>query len=93
MDPIISVNKYLVVTGTLNLYGIIPSVVSTRLTAIAAQGATTLTVASASGWVVGNTIGIAPSFGKSTEFESVTITAISGNTITFTPALNYTHYG
>lgn len=68
VDPIISVNKYLVVTGTLNLYGIVPSTVSTRLTAIATAGSTTITVASANGWVVGNTLGIAPSFGTPTEY-------------------------
>ena len=93
IDSILSVNKFLVVTGTLNLFGRVPTTTSTKLTANALAGSTTITVASANGWVVGNTIGISPSFGKANEYETVTISAISGNTITFSPALQFNHYG
>ena len=36
---------------------------------------------------------IAPSYSGRAEFEEVTITNISRNTITFTPGLTYEHYG
>lgn len=38
---------------------------------------------------------LSPSFSQSTEYERVTITAISSTSklVTFTPALAYTHYG
>jgi hypothetical protein len=52
----------MVVTGKLNLYGVTPGSVWTKLTATAFTGDTTLTVGSTSGWAVGNTLGIAPSF-------------------------------
>lgn len=93
IDALLSVNKYLIVTGSLNLYGKVPATTVTRLTANALVGATSITVASASGWAVGNIIGISPSFGKANELESVTIATITGNVITFTPALQYNHYG
>lgn len=83
----------MVVTGKLNLYGKVPGSVWTKLTASVQPGANTITVADATDWAVGNTIGIAPSFSDSTQTEKVTITAINGNTVTFTPPLNYPHYG
>jgi hypothetical protein len=65
VDPFVAANKYIVVTGNLSLYGTAPSTVWTRLTAKAAAGSTTITVASTSGWAVGDELGIAPSFGNS----------------------------
>lgn len=62
IDDLTSLNKYIVVTGALRLYGKVPTVVSTKLTAIANVGATTINVISTSGWAVGNTLGIAPSW-------------------------------
>lgn len=47
----------------------------------------------ANGWKVGDKIVIAPTYDGRKEFEEVTITAISGTTITFTPALQWEHYG
>jgi hypothetical protein len=82
-----------VVTGSVKLYGKAPTIVSTRLTASAFAGDTTMTVISSTDWAVGDTLALAPSFSSSTQYETVTITAISGTTITFTPALQYTHYG
>jgi hypothetical protein len=93
IDPLTAGNKFMIVTGRLSLYGTPPSTVWTQLTAKATAGATSISVNSASGWAVGDQIAIAPSFNNSFEYDSVTITAISGTTVTFTPALNYTHFG
>lgn len=62
---------------------------------IARNGATTIKVASTSGWQVGDKIVIGPTFRNTTQNEVVTITAIdtTTNVVTFTPALLYTHYG
>lgn len=64
VDEGLSVNKYIVVTGALNLYGKVPSTVYTKLTAVANAGSTSITVGSTGDWAVGNTIGISPSFAK-----------------------------
>jgi hypothetical protein len=92
-DPSLEGNKIFVVTGTLALYGTSPSTVSTTLTASAFPGDTSLTVGSAAGWAMGDEIVIAPSFSSSRDYERVIITSLNANTIFFTPALNYTHYG
>jgi hypothetical protein len=92
IDPIVAANKYMVVTGELNLYGIAPSTVWTTLTAKAAAGATAMSVGSTSGWAVGDQLVIGPSF-QSNQSEFVTITAVTSTSVSFTPALNYTHYG
>lgn len=52
-------NKYMVVTGTLSLYGQAPGTVWTRLTSKATVGATSITVGSTSGWVIGDQIVLA----------------------------------
>ena len=77
INPTVAGNKFLVVTGVLSLYGQPPSTVWTQLAAKASAGATTITVASAGGWAVGDELAIAPSFNSSTQYEKVTITAIS----------------
>jgi hypothetical protein len=56
----------MIVTGDLNLYGIVPGSVWTRLSASAKPGDTSIIVDDATDWIVGNTIGIAPSFLNST---------------------------
>ena len=58
-------------------------------------GSNSIQVVGSTGWSVGDTIGISPSFRIHTEYEKVTITKISadGLTVTFTPALLYNHYG
>lgn len=63
------------------------------MTAFADVGATSIKVANTSGWKVGDQIGIAPSFTGQKQFEKVTITAINSTNVTFTPALQYAHYG
>lgn len=68
----------------------------TRLTGGAEAGATTIAVAEAKGWQVGDEIVVAP-MEKSTVDEHwehndrTTITAISGNTVTLAEALSYPH--
>lgn len=83
----------MVVNGKLSLFGKAPQSVWTRMTAKAAAGATSMTVESAAGWAIGDELGISPSFRNESEYEKVKITAVSGNTVTFTPALKFTHYG
>lgn len=92
-DAALGGNKIFVVTGNLSLYGVSPATVSANLTASAFPGDTSFTVDSAIGWAIGDEIVIAPSFSSSREYERLTITNVNGNTITFSPALKYTHYG
>jgi hypothetical protein len=47
-------SKFLVVTGGLNLYGVSPATVATKLTATAVPGDTTFSVQDVSGWRVGD---------------------------------------
>jgi len=93
IDSMFSGNKLLAVTGTLQTYVNTPAAEWTKLKSFATAGSTTIDVLTASGWAVGDEIVIAPSFTAQTEFERVTITAISGTTVTFTPALQYNHFG
>jgi len=62
IDPIIAGNKYMVVTGSLNLYGNAPSTVSTYLTKTAFKGDRAIYVSSSAGWALGDTLVISPSF-------------------------------
>jgi hypothetical protein len=62
IDPIVAGNKYMVITGTVNLYGVAPPTVSTYLTKTAFAGSTSLYVNSNSGWNVGDTLVVSPSF-------------------------------
>lgn len=64
IDPLIAGNKYVVVTGSLNLYGIAPTTVTTSLTATALAGDTLLFVASSTDWGVGDTLALSPSYGN-----------------------------
>ena len=54
VDPGLTGNKMLVVTGELYLYGKPPATTWSVLTAIALRGATSITVSSASGWAAGD---------------------------------------
>lgn len=83
----------MVVTGKLALFGVYPSTVSTKLLQTAYRGNTSLMLQDVTGWAIGDEIVIAPSFTNSNEYERVQITGIIDNIVTFTPALNYTHYG
>ena len=67
-DPALQGNKIFVVTGVLALYGSFPASVQAKLTASAFAGDTTITVDNPSGWAVGDTLVITPSFSASTEY-------------------------
>lgn len=62
VDPVVAGNKYMVVTGILNLYGPVPDTVNTYLTQPAGSGSSTIAVASSAGWAVGDELVISPSF-------------------------------
>jgi hypothetical protein len=64
IDPLIAGNKYIIVTGSLNLYGVAPDTVTTTLTASASVGATVLNVESTSGWAAGDVLALSPSYGN-----------------------------
>ena len=66
IDPLLSANKFMVVTGSLNLYGKAPNSVSTYLTQTATQGTSTIYVGSSSDWAVGDTLVLSPSFSTRT---------------------------
>ena len=86
-------NKVLAVFGNASFHGQPIVNTWTTLAATAAVGATSFTVTdSISDWTVGATIVVSSTEYDSTQREQVLITAISGNTITFTPKLNHTHY-
>lgn len=92
-DPALQGNKIFVITGELYLYGTSPATLYTKLISSAAPGDSQISVESATGWAVGDTIVLSPSFSSSNQYERVTITGISENAVTFTPALRYPHYG
>lgn len=94
VDPIVAGNKYLVVTGILNLYGPVPDSINTYLTAPAAAGSSTIKVASSAGWKAGDQLVISPSFSTYNQYEKVTISSLNADgTITLSAPLAYTHYG
>ncbi len=79
-------------TGTLDLHG--TAVTSwTRLTQTAAVGAKTIELEDANGWKVGDALAIASTDYDTRQAEEVTVTAISGKTVTLSTALKFTHYG
>lgn len=89
----LTVKQSIVVTGTISLYGTSPSTVWTRLTNKAGENDTTIEVDSLSGWALGDTIVLAPSFNNGYQYEEAIIEDINMNTITLRTTLNYTHYG
>lgn len=95
IDTNIAGNKLFVITGSVNLYGVTPATVNTKLAATAFANSNTVKVVQASGWAVGDTIALAPTFNDPAAFETVTISAIDadGVTLTVLPALQFTHYG
>ena len=84
----------MVVSGTLNIHGVVPSTVTTYLKQTAMKNDSAIFVNSKSGWAVGDTIVIAPTFSAWDEFEQKTITAInSDGSLQLDSPLAYTHYG
>jgi hypothetical protein len=94
VSPDLTGNKMFVNTGRLELIGVPPTTTWTRLTAFANKGATTLKVASTTGWKAGDQLGISPSFSTFSEYEKVTIVTVNSATnVTISPALQYAHFG
>ena len=68
IDPVIAGNKYMVVTGTLNLFGVAPNTVTSFLTKTALKGDSSIYVNDTTYWVVGDTLVISPSFSTYSEY-------------------------
>ncbi|MEM9199071.1 MAG: G8 domain-containing protein [Pseudomonadota bacterium] len=67
----------------------------TQLDETAEAGATSITLAEATGWQIGDVIAIASTDFNPDQAEELTITGVSedGKTISFEPPLDYMHYG
>lgn len=86
-------NKFLAVMGgTLDLHGL-PRISWTRLNETALAGSNQLVLEKEVDWQIGQRIAIASTDYNPKQAEEVEITAVSGTVITFTPALQYTHWG
>ncbi len=66
IDPFLAGTKFMVVSGKLNLYGIVPPSVTTYLNATAFKATNTISVYDSTGWTAGDTLAIAPSFSNPT---------------------------
>jgi hypothetical protein len=66
----------------------------TQLGTTVAKGATSITLKEAMPtWRVGDRLVIAPSSFDAEEYDVVTVTSISGSSVSFMPALNFPHWG
>ena len=80
--------------GTMNCYGSTKTTVWTRLTANASLAATTLTVASTSGWAAGDFICIAGTTTTINQSEKAQIKTVdSGTQVTLVDPVNFAHDG
>lgn len=82
-----------VMGGVLDLHGAPRPVSWTRLSTIAAAGSRTIRVRSAQGWRAGDRLVIASTDLDPARAEERRITAVSGNTVTLSSALNHNHWG
>gem|GEM_PF-768001 len=80
--------------GTLELHGASRDELSwTVLDGSVSPGATSLTLAENSTWNAGDKIVLAPSGVNPLEAEELTVVSSVGRTVTFTPPLQFAHYG
>jgi hypothetical protein len=80
--------------GQLDLHGISAQKTSwTQLSATAQAGAAQISTIDNVSWVPGDKIVVAPSGFDAREADVATITSVAGNTIHFSPALQFPHYG
>ncbi|MEM8861601.1 MAG: G8 domain-containing protein, partial [Chloroflexota bacterium] len=94
--PLNSGTKFLMIMegGQLELHGSSRDKVSwTQISAHANAGSTAITLAEPVNWEAGDQIVIAPSGFDPREAEQVTVTAVDGNQVSFTPALQHDHWG
>ncbi len=95
--PLHSGNKFLMAMdgGKLSLHGASATKLSWMvIDADANPGDTSvLLAADPTGWTVGDQLALAPSGYIPTEAEKLTITAIEGRRVSFTPALQFRHFG
>lgn len=83
------INQYLLVTGSLRLYGVSPPSVTTYLTQPIAVGSNRLFVESASGWRIDDLISISL---NSTDYEAVYIQSINADgSINVAPNFKYSY--
>ncbi|MEM8494969.1 MAG: G8 domain-containing protein, partial [Planctomycetota bacterium] len=95
-EPFASGTKFLMVMNgaELDLHGVAAEKVSwTQLNGSVARSDTQITLLTETGWEPGDQIVIAPSAFDPYEAEKVTVTAVDGPRVTFTPALSHGHYG
>ena len=62
VDALVSANKFLVVTGSLVMYGVKPTTTSTYLKQSATKGEKVIYPGASSGWKVGDKLSLSPSF-------------------------------
>jgi len=95
IDELVGGNKFIVVTGSLNVFAKHPETTQTTLTKSAFVGNTSIEVSAVNEWNVGDEIGISPSYGNYRHYEKVRITGINADRtiISITPALRFNHYG
>lgn len=88
-------NKILAVTGKLDLYGLIPSKTSTRLSNIISKGDTSIDLIEAVDWNIGWEILIGPTEKSSNEYEKKVISDIinGGKTLVLAEPIEFFHYG
>jgi hypothetical protein len=65
----------------------------TQLASTAAPGATSLTLKESVDWKPGDLLVVAPSGFDPMETERVQVRSVSGNTVAFSPALKFSHFG
>jgi hypothetical protein len=68
VSPMFSGNKFLVVAGSLNLYGMAPKTVITYLTATANKGDGFIVVNDVTGWLPNDVIVLGPSFSDYSQY-------------------------
>ena len=79
--------------GVIDIHGAERTVLNTFLASTAVAGSSVITVVSAGDWKAGETIVISSTSLDASQNEKMTIASVSGNTITLTSALAYTHLG
>lgn len=80
-----------VMDGTLSLHGSAGKVSWTKLAKSALKGSTSFELLESSGWQAGDEIAVASSDLNQKHAERLTVTAVNGSVVTFTPPLQFDH--